>query len=150
MRKGWDNLSAPYRRRLERRGITRLAYERGDSLTRARGHFITPSTPRRRIIHDRQRAESEAWLRLRGRVRRLQAGESIRREYLVTRKIRTTQALEDTVRMFESMEARYVEEPEAEDYLSEYSEWYEDMHELYGEQFEYPDLDVFYHGTTKG
>lgn len=37
-RAGWDNLSAGYRSRLERGGITREAYSRGDSLSRARGH----------------------------------------------------------------------------------------------------------------
>lgn len=79
----------------------------------------------------------------------MQAGESIRREYM-NRKIRTSQALEDTVRMFESLEAQYVEEPDRGDYLRSYAEWYDDMHDLYGEQFDYPDLDIYYHGNTQG
>lgn len=37
-RKAWGDLSANYRRRLERAGITRSKHARGESLTRARGH----------------------------------------------------------------------------------------------------------------
>jgi hypothetical protein len=37
-RKGWGQLSDAYKRRLERGGITRSKYERGESLQRARGH----------------------------------------------------------------------------------------------------------------
>lgn len=37
-RKGWDSLSASYRGRLERKGITRVQYDSGASLQRARGH----------------------------------------------------------------------------------------------------------------
>lgn len=37
-RKGWDQLSPAYRRRLQRNNITRAAYEAGASLSTARGH----------------------------------------------------------------------------------------------------------------
>lgn len=37
-RKGWDALSAGYRRRLERKGVTRESYDSGQSLNAARGH----------------------------------------------------------------------------------------------------------------
>lgn len=42
-RTGWSKLSIPYRRRLERQGISRAAWERGANLTRARGH--APKAP---------------------------------------------------------------------------------------------------------
>jgi hypothetical protein len=41
-RRIWDSLSDSYRKRLSRNGITREAYERGDSLKAARGHSETP------------------------------------------------------------------------------------------------------------
>jgi hypothetical protein len=41
-RKGWYELSDAYRDRLTRNGIGRNAYERGDSLSGARGHRATP------------------------------------------------------------------------------------------------------------
>jgi hypothetical protein len=41
-RKGWDSLSASYRERLSRRGITRSQYEHGRPLSGARGHGATP------------------------------------------------------------------------------------------------------------
>lgn len=44
-RKGWDLLKADYRARLERKGITREAYERGASIKAARGHEKTPERP---------------------------------------------------------------------------------------------------------
>jgi hypothetical protein len=44
-RKQWDDLSPAYRRRLERAGITRADYERGVSLSAARGHKHTPERP---------------------------------------------------------------------------------------------------------
>jgi hypothetical protein len=37
-RKGWDTLSDGYRRRLERGGVSRTAYESGSTLAKARGH----------------------------------------------------------------------------------------------------------------
>ncbi|GAA0411809.1 hypothetical protein [Streptomyces luteireticuli] len=46
-RKSWDLLSDGYRKRLERGGITRAAYEQGKSLSRARGHAYTPERPER-------------------------------------------------------------------------------------------------------
>lgn len=46
-RKAWGTLSATYRRRLERGGITKAAYERGESLAKARGHGQTPERPER-------------------------------------------------------------------------------------------------------
>lgn len=44
-RKQWGDLSPAYRRRLERGGITRSDYERGASLSAARGHKHTPERP---------------------------------------------------------------------------------------------------------
>lgn len=44
-RKGWDQLSAKYRARLERNGISKSGYERGDSIRSARGHAKTPERP---------------------------------------------------------------------------------------------------------
>ena len=44
-RKAWQKLSPAYRKRLERGGISRTAYENGASLSRARGHRATPEHP---------------------------------------------------------------------------------------------------------
>jgi hypothetical protein len=46
-RRVWESLSDNYRNRLSRNGITREAYERGDSLKAARGHKpgVTPEHP---------------------------------------------------------------------------------------------------------
>lgn len=44
-RRGWDNLSAQYRARLQRSGTTRRQYESGASLRKARGHAQTPEHP---------------------------------------------------------------------------------------------------------
>lgn len=46
-RRDWEALSESYRRRLERGGITRSAYESGASLSAARGHAKTPEKPER-------------------------------------------------------------------------------------------------------
>jgi hypothetical protein len=45
--RNWDGLSPAYRKRLERAGITRRAYESGASLQKARGHESTPERPER-------------------------------------------------------------------------------------------------------
>lgn len=45
-RKGWTSLSAGYRERLERNGISRSDYEAGVSLKAARSHAHTPEHPR--------------------------------------------------------------------------------------------------------
>jgi len=44
-RKGWESLSPAYRNRLERGGISKAAYERGESIKSARGHSQTPERP---------------------------------------------------------------------------------------------------------
>lgn len=44
-RKGWDNLSAAYRERIAKAGMTREDYEAGQSLSKARGHSKTPERP---------------------------------------------------------------------------------------------------------
>lgn len=44
-RKGWDSLSPGYRQRLEKGGISKTAYNRGESLQKARGHAQTPERP---------------------------------------------------------------------------------------------------------
>lgn len=41
-RKNWETLSAPYRQRLERAGITQRGYEQGIDLRAARGHRPPP------------------------------------------------------------------------------------------------------------
>jgi len=41
-RKGWSQLSPDYKRRLQRAGITKSKYEKGVSLSAARGHSKTP------------------------------------------------------------------------------------------------------------
>lgn len=46
-RKGWDDLSDSYRKRLERAGIDKKAYTNGNSLSDARGHRNTPERPER-------------------------------------------------------------------------------------------------------
>jgi hypothetical protein len=46
-RLGWDAISPAYRGRLTKAGITRADYERGASLTSARGHAKTPERPER-------------------------------------------------------------------------------------------------------
>jgi len=44
-RKGWDQLSPNYRARLEKSGISKTAYGRGESIKAARGHSQTPERP---------------------------------------------------------------------------------------------------------
>jgi hypothetical protein len=44
-RKGWGQLSANYRGRLEKAGISKRDYERGESIKAARGHSQTPERP---------------------------------------------------------------------------------------------------------
>jgi hypothetical protein len=41
-RRAWETLSAPYRKRLQRHGITKSQYENGRPLSGARGHAATP------------------------------------------------------------------------------------------------------------
>ena len=45
-RKGWEQLSEGYRKRLERAGITKSKYEKGESIKAARGHAEPPERPR--------------------------------------------------------------------------------------------------------
>jgi len=52
-RRSWESLTPIYRRRLERSGLTRAAYESGAPLTGARGHGTTPERP------DRQNRRAE-------------------------------------------------------------------------------------------
>lgn len=44
-RKGWNELSDAYRKRLERAGITKGKYDKGESIKAARGHAKTPERP---------------------------------------------------------------------------------------------------------
>jgi hypothetical protein len=44
-RKGWTALSPGYRARLEKNGISKTAYEAGESIKEARGHKATPERP---------------------------------------------------------------------------------------------------------
>jgi hypothetical protein len=45
--RNWESLSAAYRERLSRSGITKVAYESGAPVTAARGHAKTPERPSR-------------------------------------------------------------------------------------------------------
>ena len=60
-RKGWDQLTAPYRARLERAGITRETHAAGVPLRAARGH--KPSSGRRSETFDRlvRKADKLHW-----------------------------------------------------------------------------------------
>lgn len=44
-RKGWNALSANYKSRLQKAGITKKDYEKGRSIQAARGHAQTPERP---------------------------------------------------------------------------------------------------------
>lgn len=48
IRKGWDNLSAPYKARLTRHGISKRIYESGSTLKKARGHGPSTKSERRK------------------------------------------------------------------------------------------------------
>lgn len=50
-RKGWNALSAAYRTRLEKAGITKTDYESGASIRKARGHLHTPERPTSKNAH---------------------------------------------------------------------------------------------------
>lgn len=52
-RKGWDSLSPNYRKRLQQGGISRSDYEKGQSLSKARGHESTPEHPRQKVDRDK-------------------------------------------------------------------------------------------------
>jgi hypothetical protein len=45
-RRAWASLTEAYRKRLARAGITESRYQRGENLSRARGHGQTPEHPR--------------------------------------------------------------------------------------------------------
>src|SRR3954470_14006488 len=45
-RKGWSALSPGYRTRLEKAGISKRDYEKGQSIQAARGHAQTPERPK--------------------------------------------------------------------------------------------------------
>lgn len=44
-RKGWNALSAGYKSRLQKAGISKQDYEKGHSIQAARGHAATPERP---------------------------------------------------------------------------------------------------------
>jgi hypothetical protein len=60
-RKGWDRLSADYRARLERHGITRTQYDSGASLQKARGHIVPGGIGERRYRILRKLADKVSW-----------------------------------------------------------------------------------------
>ena len=62
-RKGWDSLSGSYRERLERGGVDRAAYGRGESLSSARGHAGTPERPLTSFENPPERYRAYAELR---------------------------------------------------------------------------------------
>lgn len=45
-RRSWESLSPAYQKRLSQAGVSKGKYERGDSLSAARGHGQTPEHPR--------------------------------------------------------------------------------------------------------
>jgi hypothetical protein len=56
MQRNWDGLSAAYKGRLERAGISKRDYNSGKSLAAARGHAQTPEHPvRAQQTHNRER-----------------------------------------------------------------------------------------------
>jgi hypothetical protein len=60
-RRVWDRLTPTYQRRLQRGGIDRTAYERGELLKAARGHSAekTPEHPTRRLANPFAQAHYE-------------------------------------------------------------------------------------------
>lgn len=50
-RKGWDQLSPAYRKRLERGGVSKRDYQTGKSLSKGRGHANTPERPKQAEKH---------------------------------------------------------------------------------------------------
>lgn len=52
-RKAWSDLTPAYRSRLERSGISRSDFERGENIRAARGHAVTPE----RLTGYRRRAD---------------------------------------------------------------------------------------------
>lgn len=62
-RKGWDDLSVAYRRRLERGGITRAGYETGEKLGAARGHKTPAGVGERSYASLRKQANALPWRR---------------------------------------------------------------------------------------
>jgi hypothetical protein len=53
-RKGWSSLSPGYRARLEKNGVSKGDYERGESIKSARGHKATPERPSQAISNPTQ------------------------------------------------------------------------------------------------
>jgi hypothetical protein len=130
-------------------GITPRLHERGESLVRARGHFPTPKT--RPGLFRRARTQSELWKRYKYRARKLAAYESIRESIFVHGLIRGETAIEATLAQFEKMEAEY-EERGPGGFEAEFRQWYQEMDDEYyaSGEFLHPELDIFYHGSTKG
>lgn len=56
-RKGWDALSPGYRSRLEKAGISKADYTRGESIQAARGHARTPERPRQAAAFPQYQSE---------------------------------------------------------------------------------------------
>ncbi len=56
-RKGWSSLSANYRQRLEKNGISKKDYEGGASIQAARGHKETPERPTQAAGFSKYQAE---------------------------------------------------------------------------------------------
>ena len=73
-RRPWSDLTAVYRRRLERHGVTRQAYESGAPLTGARGHAFTPERPSRA---ERTPDRYRAYLRRQGTGMRMVTTEGV-------------------------------------------------------------------------
>jgi hypothetical protein len=130
-------------------GITARLHERGESLVRARGHFPTPKT--RPGLFRRERTQSELWKRYKFRARKLAAYDSIRDSIFVHGLIRGEAAIEATLSHYEGMEEAY-EESGPGGFESAFDSWYQEMVDEYytSGEFMYPELDIYYHGSTKG
>ncbi len=74
-RREWSTLSAAYRGRLERAGISRPVYESGAPLARARGHVATPERPARA---ERNAAVYSKYIRARVKPMRVATAEGVR------------------------------------------------------------------------
>lgn len=58
-RKGWGSLSPGYKARLEKAGISKRDYEKGQSIQAARGHANTPERPKQGANFPQYQAERD-------------------------------------------------------------------------------------------
>lgn len=93
-RKGWDDLSESYRKRLERAGINKKAYTNGSSLSDARGHRNTPERPERAFKGTKTSRYGEYRQRQRERdIRRNPTGKKLKSHYITEAVIYTQRTI---------------------------------------------------------